>query len=823
MSIAALLPDLRYALRQWRKAPGFALTAIFVLALGLGANTAVFTVLDGVLLRPLPYPHANRLLEVHLHGDLPNEAMNYANAKMLQDAVDPGQQPAVVLDDPHGIIAGPGGRYQVTQNILTASLLQGPGVQPEVGRLFRAEEDQPGREQLIVLGYDVWQKLYHGDRSVPGRTLTLRGKSYTIVGVMPRSFSFPFGEEMQVWSPAAITPIMQSSTHAGSGVWVAAFYVQLPEGMQEAQLQNRLAQLQSLIARQYSDPNNPLAAHLTLSSYQASLNKEARKPLWMLYGVVIGIWLLATLNVTSLMLTRAVSRSREMAMRSALGAGRWRLLQQTIVESLLLSFCGAGLGLLSSECALQLLHKAMDHRLPLLSQVHLEWRIVLFLTVLTLLTSILVGIIPGVRTMRSNLSQAMQGGSTTASGSQHRTREVLVVAQLALTLTFLTGAGLFLRTIHALRSVPTGFSEQNVLTGGIILNGSANQLEGKKDSKEENIILTSYMPLMDKLRAIPGVRVAALSSVLPLRSEFNVSVIAGVDGQERIHGKKVKALGRVATSGLTDALGIPILRGRFFNDQDTVNSPVVIVVNQAFVNAYLPGTDPIGHVIGSKASHDRIIGVIGDLKQTDLKEATDPEIYFCLPQITADSWLYNITTAFMQVAIRGAIPADQLRGQFEKSLHQVSPWAVTTNVMTIHEAVENSFGSQKLIASLLEGFAALALLIASVGLYGLLSFSVAQRTREIGVRIALGAPLEKIRSLVLRRAMMLTGAGLILGSILAWFATRLAAGYLFGVKAHDAVTFAVMICTLAVISVAAAWLPARRATSIDPIQALRSE
>jgi predicted permease len=405
-------------------------------------------------------------------------------------------------------------------------------------------------------------------------------------------------------------------------------------------------------------------------------------------------------------------------------------------------------------------------------------------------------------------------------------REGLVAAQLALTLVFLVGAGLFLRTIHALRQVPLGFAQQNVLTGGIIVNAGSMHQDEVAVNKQTNIVRDSYLPLLERLRAIPGVRVAALSSVLPLRAEFAVRISGNLDHKDLPRSQTPSANGRLASAGLVDALGIPMLRGRFFTEDDTATAPPVVVVNQAFVNKYLPGQDPLGHTFSmgkGRFAEMRIVGVIGDVKQTKVTDATMPEIYFCLAQTEPGTPLYGIATAFIQVAIRGAVPADSLRTQFDKVLHEVAPDATTTNVKTIHEAVEDSFGSQTLIAHLLEGFAVLALLIATVGLYGLLSFAVAQRTREIGLRMALGAPQGNILSLILRRALLLVGLGLIGGGVLAWFAATLARSYIFGVQAHDAFTFFAVVVVLATASLIAAWLPARRAASIDPILALRSE
>lgn len=815
--------DVRYAVRQLRKSPGFALTAIAVLALGIGANIAVFTLLDGILLRPLPYPKSDRI--VAINGPSANgftTLMYYANLKQLADAAGSSVAMGMTLDQSMASVAGTGGRFQVEVSSVTANIFSVLGVQPMLGRTFRPEENDPGREHEVLLGEDAWRKLFNSDRGVVGKSLAIKGEAYTIVGVMPRGFSFPFGDDMQVWSPAPIDACARTSMNCDQPTW-GSMYARLPDGMTVAQLNANLNHAQALIAKQSTDKE--FSKVVEVKQYQTSLNEDARKPLGLLYAVVLGIWGLACLNVTSLMLARAVARSREQAVRAALGASRLRLLQQSVVESLLLSSVGSALGLLLGEVTLKLLWRRIEHSLPLTNAVHLEWHVIAGLVVLTLITALLVGLVPALRATRRDVQSSLHGVNSTATVSHNRTREVLVVAQLALTLVFLVGAGLFLRTVYALRQVPLGFTQRNVLTGGIILNPSMHVF-AKNATPQPNIVQTHYLPLLEKLRAIPGVQVAALSSVLPMRSEFQVSVGATLDHKELPADHAVHADGRLASAGLVEAMGIPMMRGRFFTNDDTATSPVVVVVNQAFVNKYLRDLDPIGHTISmgkGRFAEAHIVGVIGDVKQSKVTKATTPEMYYCLAQMEPGTPLYGIATAFIQVAIRGAVPTDTLRSQFDRALHEVAPDATTTGVKTVHEAVEDSFGSQTLISYLMEGFAGLALLIASVGLYGLLSFAVAQRTREFGLRIALGAQQSSIVSLVLRRAVMLVGAGIACGAAMAWFAVSLARSYIFGVQAHDGVTFASVAIVLAAAAFLAAWIPARHAASIEPMQALRSE
>jgi predicted permease len=799
-----------------------------VLALGLGANIAVFTLIDGILLRPLPYARPQQIVVVNppSNGRF-TTLLSYANLRQLSDAVGTHVQTGALVDlsSVSASVLGPGGRYQIEQTPVTASLMSMLGVQPELGRSFRVEENDPGREHVLLLGNDVWRKLYLSDPHILGKTLTINGSPYTIIGVMPREFSFPFGDAMQVWSPSAITPAIRTAM-SGDDISYGMLFARLPEGMTTAQLAENLNRAQALIAKEVPDSNLP--TRLEVTEYQSSLNHEARKPLGLLYAVVAAIWALACLNVTSLMLARAVARGRELAVRAALGASRARLVQQSIVESLVLSGIGSVLGLLGGQIALKLMWRRIERSLPMTNAVHLEWRVVAGLAALTALTALLVGLFPALRATRRSVQGDLHGVNTTASASQNRTREVLVVAQLALTLVFLTGAGLFLRTIHALRQVPLGFTQQNVLTGGVTFHQNQHGMESATHpgQKPPNVVSSTYLPFLERVKNIPGVKAAALSSILPMRAEFAVFLSVDLDHKKAPKGQEPKAEGRLASAGLVKAMGIPMVSGRFFTESDTATAPIVVVINDAFAKRYFAGQNPMGHVVSmgkGKFAEAHIVGVIGDVKQGDVTQATKPEMYFCLAQIEPGTPLYGIATAFMQVAIRGAVPADALRSQFDKVLHDVAPEATTTDVETIQEAVEDSFGSQTMIAYLLEGFAGLALLIASVGLYGLLSFAVAQRRREIGLRIALGAQKANILNLVLRRALLLVGVGLMCGGVMAWFAVSLARSYIFGVQAHDALTFTAVVVVLAAASFFAAWLPARHAASIEPMRALRSE
>jgi len=825
MRMRNLIQDLRYAWRQLHKSPGFAFTAIAVLALGIGANAAVFTLINGILLRPLPYPKGDRIVEIStpLDGEESrfNMLLSYADLRQLADAAGSTVKTGLLGEESEVSVLGPAKRVQVRSVQISASLLSMLAVEPVLGRAFRTEENEAGREHVVLLNDKAWHDLFNNDPGAVGKTVTLRGEVYTVVGVMPKSFAFPLNEDdAQIWLPFSLKPTAKAAL-TGEDSLALTMYARLPEGMAPAQFEANLNRVQAVIAKQDSNGNVP--SRVTVTPYHQSLNHRAQKPLGLLYAVVAGIWLLACLNVTSLMLTRAVARERELAVRSALGASRGRLVQQSIVESIVLSGLGAVVGLLLGQAALKLLWARIAQSLPMTMAVRMDWRVISGMVALTLLTALITGLYPALRATRRNVQEDLHGVKTTASLSQNRTREALMVAQLALTLVFLTGAGLFLRTIHALRVAPLGFAERNVLTGGVNMHPPgflANKTNGP------DVVRTMYLPLIEKLEAIPGVKVAALSSVLPMRSEFAVMFRMNLDNKKFSAKDSPSADGRLSSAGMVDAMGIPMVQGRFFTKDDTLSSPVVAVVNEAFAKKYLHGQDATQHFIGmgkGRYGEVHIVGVIADVKQEDVTKPTRPEVYFCLAQIEAGAPLYGIAAAFMQVAIRGSVPADALRAHFDKVLHEVAPDATTMDMKTIHEAVEDSFGNETMISYLLEGFAGLALLIASVGLYGLLSFAVAQRTREIGLRVALGAQRGNILRLVLMRALLLVAVGLACGGVMAWFSVRLTQSYLYGVSAHDGLTFAVVAAVLGMASFFAAWLPARYAAAIEPMQALRAE
>lgn len=816
-----ILQDIRYALRQLRHAPGFALTAIVTLALGIGATIGVYTLVDAILLRPLPYSDPARLFLLEAKDNF----VSYANLLQLKERSQGRIDTAAILMSWSAKLEAGDRRAPAIIEETTANLPSFLGVRPVLGRSFRPDENEPGKNNVMLLSDRTWHDLFAADPNVLGKTLRINGgSSYIVIGVMPRGFAAPMVNELQVFTPRAITAVgrTQLDSTKDDSVFVNLPFVRPAHGVTPAQMSAEITRIQNQIAREH--PANELPGTVTATAYLTALNHGVSRPLLLLLAVGASFWLLSSLNVVSLLFARAMAREREFAVRSALGASRTRLLRQSIAESLVLSTIGSLVGIGFATVSIKLLWHSILRSLPLTDRIHVDAHVVFALTGIAILTGLVVGALPALRASSSNPQEGLRGGAAPLPRvEQHRLRSLLIAAQLMITVVLLAGAGLFLRTVNALRSVPLGFSEQNVLTGGIMNPIGVPIIE---KPGQAGISQRVYTPLLEELNHMPGVESATLSSVLPMRPEFQIQIEGQVDGKDSRGNLKYSAMGRAASPGLPKTFGIPILQGRFFSADDTATSTQVVVINKAFADKYLPNTDPLNHTFGlGKGRYEamRIIGVIGDVKQGSLDNSTKPEVYLCLAQVTPGHPFYQPITAFMQVGIRARIPATLLRKQFESAVDRIEPDSQTMDVKTVHEAVEDSIGTRTLMAHLLESFSGMALLIAVVGLYGTVAFSVAQRSREFGVRLALGAPKESITQLVMRRAMWPVVAGLAAGDIALWFITRIIRSYLFGVAPHDAATLAAASALLVLTALIAAMVPARRAASIDPMQALRTE
>jgi predicted permease len=817
-----LLQDLRFAARQLRRNPGFTMTAVVTLALGIGANAAMFTVIEGVLLRPLPYDHPERVVTIDApHGNdmtmrgisLPNLADWRAQSKSF-DAL------AFVNSwSPRSMeIAGQeaGQRQQVTLVTGSATLLNVFGAKPMLGRAPTQEEDMPGKSDVVVLSNDVWRKVFHADRSVLGAKVRIWGAPYTVLGVMPAGFSYPAASKMDVWAPAAM-PVDVAGDRKMQ--WYDIIGRTRP-GVSLQQAQTELTAIQSSIAKQYSDLN--LSDRVIVTNAHEVLVKDTRVGLWALYAAVAVVWLIACVNVASLLMTRSVSRRHEMAIRGALGASRLTLARQLLTESFLLSAMGSVAGLGLAVAAIKVLWVAMSRiGVPLLERVRVDGPVLLMLVGLSLFTALVTGLVPAWEAGRLPARDGLRdsGSRSGSSRGQARLRDVLVVSEIALTLVLLASAGLLMRTLYALHHVPLGFRTENLVTGALVFP--------EKLYEKTDVNRAVFEPLLERLEATPGVKSAAVSSVLPMRSEFLITVTLDVVGQHYSYAEEPRANLRIASADMPQTLGIRMLNGRFFSKEDTASTPAVAVVNDAFVKKYFPGGNPLNHALsmGKKGPFATIaiIGVIDDVKQFKLVNATAPELYVCNTQVTPNTAFYGVATAFIQLAVRTETKPETMIPQISRIMRQVSPQAEMNDIKTMHDVVEDSIGSQTLAARLIYIFAGTALLVAIVGLYGLLAYQVNQRTREIGVRIALGARKYDVLQLIMRHAVWLLGLGMSAGLLLALGTGRILSSFIWGVSEHDGLTTIGISMLMLACGLLAAYVPARRAACIDPMTALRNE
>jgi predicted permease len=770
-----------------------------------------------VLLKPLPYFQPNRLVVIQTPSDdfqgfsTPNlndwrsqskslEAVGYVNGQAFRTLEGQEVHEGAVLVES------------------SPNLMEVLGVKPLLGRSFLSEEEQPGKASVMILGAQVWRKAFHSDPQVLGRKVTVWSKPYTIVGVMPESFSYPMNVDMEVWVPYVIDPKVtndRSATLLSSGI-----LGRLKPGVTPVYAQSELNGIQARNIKAYA--NLHLKDHVEVTELHDSIVKRVRLGLVALYGAVLLVWMISCVNVANLMLTRSLIRRHEISIRGALGASRWSLVRYSLMESLVLSGLGSILGLSLAVLALKVLWLTLDRlNLPLLSRAHIDLTVALSLVASSLLTALLIGLVPAILAARA----PVQGGlrvSLARSGhgrGQARLRDVLVIAELAMTLVLLVSAGLFMRTLYALHHVPLGFRTENIVSGAVLFP------QGLYEKNDVNRAV--FEPLLARIERIPGVRSAAITSVVPMNSNFTAIVMLDMDGKESLPEQEPKGALRIASAAMADTLGIRMLQGRFFSKDDTADSPAVAVVNQAFVGKYLSGTDPLLHTLNmgkkGKFKSVAIIGVIDDVKQTDLRRATEPEIYFCNTQVSPGSSLYGVATAFIQLAVRTEAEPRQTVVQIQKLMHEVAPESEVMDIKTMQDLIEESIGSQTLAARLLEIFAAVALLIAVVGLYGLLAYGVNQRTREIGVRMALGAQRGNVLSLVLRHAAWLLGLGLVLGVVLSLVAGKVLRTFVFGVSTHDGWTVSTVALIFLGCGLVAAYLPARRAAEVNPVEALRAE
>jgi predicted permease len=823
--VQTILQDLRYALRQLRRAPGFAFSVILVLALGIGANAAMFTVLESTLFRPLPYKHASRLVTLQTTTTQATGTLTrLADLQVWRERSRALEQIAY-FDSGSAYLLSQNATQKIGAVVASPNLFGLLGTAPALGRTFTSDEQQPGKNQVAVLSDIVWHTQFHADPKVLGETVRIDNTPVTIIGVMPAGFSFPLASDQspaQVWRPVSL-----EATDLGRGPLANGYQAiaRLRDGARVEAASAELDAIQQQLIPLYPEKFavNWAPAHVHAVDYRRSLTENnQRTALLALLGAVATLWLIACANVACLMLARTASRRRELAVRSALGATGWRIMRQTLVESLLLSVGGMTAGLAFAFLALRFFR----HSLTTLLSPHLmlqpDGRVMAGLTGLTVLSAILFGLAPAWMASGTNVEQALRtdGAQAGTGRHQHRLQRILVVCELSLTLALLVSCGLLLRTVLALREVPLGFRTDHVFVLEPNLPGY------KYDAIDIN--RTILKPLLARFEAIPGVNAAAVTTIAPLDTQFASQLSLDLTGNPK--DVSIVSL-QAAGPELQKVLRFGMVRGRYFNEQDTASDSVAAVVNTAFAKLYERYKGDVAHLNfrmsangSAKPRWIRIIGVVDDMHQVGIAEASFPEIDINAAQMRPEDGFYQPTLqAHVQILVRSNRDTRDLIPELQRTMVQFNPDLAGTDIRTMDQIVDDAMGSQLLAAHLLEALGALALIVALAGLYSLLAYLVTLRTRELGLRLALGAQREDILNLILRGAAILLVTGITFGIALSLLTARLLHSFLFGVKPYDPITLVSAPLLLILVGALAAWLPARRAAQLEPMQALRTE
>lgn len=807
--------DLRLGLRLLLKNFGFSAVVIATLALGIGANVALFSVVNGVLLNPLPLPDPDQL--VTLAQSKPNfdaGAIPYPNFRDMQK--ENRTFSAMAISRGFGFsLLGSGEPERVSARLTSADLFSVLGVQPVLGRTFLPGEDEPGAPPLVLISADLWQRKFSSAQDVVGKGLTLDDKSYTIVGVLPANL--PVYQTTDVF-----VPIGQWNSPAlkrrGAALGLHGIG-RLKPGVTVEQGEADLDRIMNDLAVAYPETNKGNGAKV--SPLKQRIVGNIGPILWMLLGAVGFVLLIACVNVSNLLLARSTGRKREFAIRTALGAARWRLFRQSLIESMLLAITGGMLGLIVAGWGTQAALVALPTTIPRAAEVGLDRRVLIFTLVISVLTGILAGLAPALKTSQWRLSETLKEGGRGASGGHGRAQSVLVAVEMALALVLLIGAGLMIRSLSALWNVDPGFRADNAWTFGLSL--SPAMMTAKPEE-----IQVSLNDLSDRLSSIPGVKAHSFSDGgVPLQGADDLGFWLEGEPKPATGSDMHTALVYRVEPGYLAAMGIPLKRGRFFSHQDNDKSPRVVVIDEAFARQYFGDTDPIGKRILQGAEDlpegqysQEIIGVVGHVKQWSLDSNED---------LTLQAQLYEpfrqIQTGWsgLGVVVRSAdgkpLPFESIRNVVQSHNKQ----NVITRPQTMNEIIAGTLASRRFAMILLDAFSVVALLLASLGLYGVISYLVGERKHELGIRLALGAQRSDVLRLVLGHGMKMALAGVVLGLVAAFGLTRLLSKMLFGVSATDPITFTIIALLLVVVASLACYMPARRATKVDPLVALRYE
>jgi len=805
--------DLRFGIRMLAKSPGFTAVAVIALALGIGTNTAIFSVVNAVLLRPLPYQDPERLLIVWANNTRegkPRYPISPANFVDLRDQNQAFEQVAAYSTFiGTTVMTGRGEPRGALQSMVSPNLFALLGVDAALGRTFLLEEGQIGRDQVVLLSHGFWQRHLDSDPGIVGKTLTLGGNSYTVVGVMPRGFYF-LQREIDLWLPLSFNaryhPSLAITNRGGGGFGVIG---RLKPGLTMEQARANLTAIARRLEQQYPEVNKGLGA--TVLPLHEQVVGEIRQALWVLFGAVGFVLLIACANVATLLLARARSRAKEVAVRAALGAGRLRLVRQLLTESVLLAVVGGGLGLVLSFWGIPLLLAFSPSEIPRQTEIGINAWVLGFTLAVSVLTGVVFGLAPALQASKTDLHETLkEGGRTSAGSARHRLSSLLVVSEIALTLVLLVGAGLFVRSFIRLMRVDPGFNPENLLTMQIAVPQSQN-------SKVPQM-LAYYDELFKRIEALPGVQAVGAATRLPLMPRNGVTSTLTIEGRPVPAAELPEIEFRRASTNYFRAMGIPLLKGRYFTAQDTPQVPPVAIITESAARRFWPNENPVDQHIKTFSSPNApwltIVGVVGDVRHFGLDSDARPEVYIASGQAPPSGPFMVVRTASDPLKLAAAVRAQ---------VQAMNPDQPTDNIQTMSQVLTASVAQRRFNMLLLGFFAGLALLLAAVGIYGLMSYTVTQRTHEIGIRMALGAQRRDIVRLVVGRGLVLALSGVGVGLAGAFALTHLASRLLFKVSATDPVTFVSISLLLTIVALVACYLPARKATKVDPMVALRYE
>jgi putative ABC transport system permease protein len=804
-----LLQDVRFGARVLAKHKGFTAVAVLTLALGIGANTAIFSVVNAVLLRPLPYENSHELVQIW--GTLPQldtAPMSPANFLEWREQNQVFERIAAYTGQNFNL-SGVDEPERIRATRVSADLFELLRVRPTLGRTFLAEEDQYGSQRVVILSHALWQRRFGASPEVVGQTLTLNDQSYVVVGVMPPDFSFP-RTTTEMWTPIAFSP-GERGTRDTNYISVIA---RLRPGVTLEQARSGMEALTRRQQEQYPESNTGVGAKVI--SYKEQVVGNTRPILLLLLGAVGFVLLIACANVANLLLVRAAARRREMAVRLALGASRLRVIRQLLTESVLLALAGGGSGLLLALWGLNVLAALQPGNIPRLAELSIDRGALLFTLAVSLLTGIVFGLAPALQASKPDLNDALKEGGkgTSEGGSRQRLRSILIVSEIALSLVLLIGAGLMIKSFWRLLQVDPGFNPENTLTMVVSLPTSRYAEPGRQ--------VAFFQQAIERVGNLPGVEAAGVTTDIPLFGGSSTGF--DVEGRPpHAPGQRPMVEFRSVSPGYFRAMGIPLLRGRAFTEQDVGDAPGVVIINEALARRYFPGEDPVGKRLGFSRPTDwrEVVGVARDTRNYGLDEEVKPEAYMPYTQSIPD-YLAGSISGMILVARTASDPqstVSAIKGEV-RALDRNQP---VYNIKTMEQYLAESIAQRRFNMLLLAVFAGVAVLLAAVGLYGVMSYMVSQRTHEIGLRMALGAQARDILGMAVRQGLVLIITGLGVGLAGALVLTRVMSGLLYGVGTTDPATFAAIVLLLAVVSLIACYIPARRATRIDPLIALKYE